>query len=123
MVGKVYCYGGLVFTSATESETDNVMNVLDITNKSGATSDDLQNLWRSVSYIRNDVDLKPRTDPQCVIMGDQNRMIINGGYILATTASPKALKNMNVMYNALDNTWYAHTNYAEAPYGTRQMLV
>lgn len=96
------------------------MNVLDITNKSGTAADDLQNLWRSVSYITdNNVDLTPRTDPQCVVISDQNRMIINGGYV----TDSKALTSMNVMYNALQNKFYAHAAYAEAPYGNRQMLV
>ncbi|CAO3656524.1 unnamed protein product [Mucor fragilis] len=117
MSGKVYCYGGLIFTSSTENKVDNVMNVLDITNKSGTASDDLQNLWRSVSYIENDVDLTPRSDPQCVVISDQNRMIINSGYITATAA----LKDMNIMYNALENKWYSQSAYAEAPYGNRQI--
>ncbi|KAL9545061.1 hypothetical protein MBANPS3_007321 [Mucor bainieri] len=117
MSGKIYCYGGLIFTSTTENKVDNVMNVLDITNKSGTASDDLQNLWRSVSYIGDNVDLTPRSDPQCVVISDQNRMIINGGYVSAT----KALANMNVMYNALQNKWFAHSAYTEAPYGNRQI--
>ncbi|GAN02464.1 hypothetical protein MAM1_0022d01908 [Mucor ambiguus] len=118
MSGKIYCYGGLIFTSTTENKVDNVMNVLDITNKSGTASDDLQNLWRSVSYIGNNLDLTPRTDPQCVVISDQNRMIINGGYV----TDSKALANPNVMYNALQNKWFAQATYNEAPYGNRQML-
>ncbi|KAK4513849.1 uncharacterized protein ATC70_005855 [Mucor velutinosus] len=117
MSGKIYCYGGLIFTSTTENKVDNVMNVLDITNKSGIASDDLQNLWRSVSYIADNVDLTPRTDPQCIVISDQNRMIVNGGYVTA----PKALANMNVMYNALENKWYIQSAYAEDPYGNRQI--
>ena len=99
------------------------MHVLDIANKSGTASDDLKNLWQSVTYDGNDVDLTPRSDPQCVIMGDQNRMLINGGYNIATKTSLKALKNTNILYNALENKWFAYANYDEAPYGNRQMLV
>ena len=57
MSGKVYCYGGVIYTSTTENKADNTMNVLDITDGNGTSSDDLQNMWRSVSYIPNDVDL------------------------------------------------------------------
>lgn len=119
MSGKIYCYGGLLFTTATENKVDNVMNVLDITNKTDITSDSLQNLWKSVSYIGNNVDLTPRTDPQCVVISDQNRMIVNGGYVSATTK----LENMTAVYDALQNKWLAHPDYTEDPYGKRQMLV
>ncbi|EPB83175.1 hypothetical protein HMPREF1544_10068 [Mucor circinelloides 1006PhL] len=117
MSGKIYCYGGLLFTTATENKVDNVMNVLDITNKTDITSDSLQNLWKSVSYIGNNVDLTPRTDPQCVVISDQNRMIVNGGYVSATTK----LENMSVVYDALQNKWLAHPDYTEDPYGKRQV--
>lgn len=119
MSGKVYCYGGVIYTSTTENKADNTMNVLDITDGNGTSSDDLQNMWRSVSYIPNDVDLSPRTDPQCLVMSDQNRMIINGGY----ASSTKQFNDMNIMYNALQNTWYARSPYSESPYGKRQMFV
>lgn len=120
MSGKIYCYGGFVFTSATEYNLDNVMNVLDITNSSGTSSDALQNMWKSVSYIPNNVDLTARTDPQCLVISDQNRMIINGGYPYTTTSQ---LTDMNIMYNALQNTWSTGESYSEPPYGNRQMFV
>lgn len=119
MSGKVYCYGGLVYTSTTENKADNIMNVLDITDSNGTSSDDLQNMWKTVSYIPNNVDLLTRTDPQCLVISDQNRMIINGGY----ASSSKQLNNMNIIYNAELNGWYAHEPYTEPPYGKRQMFV
>ncbi|KAI8640208.1 hypothetical protein BD408DRAFT_420116 [Parasitella parasitica] len=116
MSGKVYCYGGFIFTSTTDYKVDNVMNVLDITNSSGTTSSDLQNMWKPVSYIANNVDLTPRTDPQCLVISDESRLIINGGYYAS-----QELVNKSIMYNALQNKWYSHSSYSDAPYGDRQI--
>ncbi|KAL9545060.1 hypothetical protein MBANPS3_007320 [Mucor bainieri] len=117
LLGNVYCYGGLIYTSKTETKATDVMSVLDITNKSGTASADLEALWKTVSFIRNDLDLTPRSDPQCVIMDDQYHMVINGGY----SSTSAQLKDLNVMYNARQNKWYAHSAYSESPYGYRQI--
>ncbi|KAL9536712.1 hypothetical protein MBANPS3_012428, partial [Mucor bainieri] len=117
MSGKIYCYGGTRFTTATDTTADTVMNVLDITNKSGTLSSDLQNLWRSVPYVEGDVAFTPRSYPQCVVISDQNRMIVNGGLSIRG-AQPE---NTNMMYDALQNQWFAQPVYTEPPYGKRQI--
>lgn len=95
------------------------MNVLDLTNKSGTASDELKNVWQPFGFIDNNLDFTPRSDPQCIIMGDGYHMVINGGY----TGQKTALKDLNIMYNARQNKWYAHSASDEPPYGKRQMLV
>lgn len=118
LLGKIYCHSGSRFTGVTENEISNVIDILDLTNKSGTASVDLKGLWESVSYDKDGIDLTPRADPQCVVLGDQNRIIVNGSYINGAVS-----KDMNIMYNALENKWYPHSAYTEAPYGKRQMLV
>ncbi|CAO3656528.1 unnamed protein product [Mucor fragilis] len=50
-------------------------------------------------------------------MGDGYHMVINGGY----TGQKTALKDLNIMYNARQNKWYAHSASDEPPYGKRQI--
>lgn len=93
--------------------------MLNLTNRNWTLSDNLKDLWQSSIDIDNNVDLTARTDPQCVVVSDQNRMFINGGF----ASKNGHLNNTNIMYNALENKWYGQPDYVEDPYGIRQMLV
>ncbi|KAI8644953.1 hypothetical protein BD408DRAFT_480918 [Parasitella parasitica] len=117
MSGKVYCYGGIGFTSPTETKVENTLLALDITSKTEVYIDDLQDMWTNIIYNANGVDLTPREDPQCLVITEQNRMIINGGY--ETTGS--SLKNANILYHALQNKWFANNDYVEPNFSKRQI--
>lgn len=119
MFGKIYCYGGAAFKSATVSQVDSTINVLDLINKSGIATSDLQNLWTPISYNPGNVNVAGRTDPQCIVLEDGKRMIVNGGY----DSTANQLKNLNIAYNAEKNQWEALEDYTEEPYGRRQMYV
>lgn len=119
MFGKVYCYGGSVFRSTTVSQVDSVMNVLDLTNRSGIAASDLQNLWTPITYNPRNVNVASRADPQCIVLEDGKRMIVNGGY----DSTANQLININFAYDAAENQWEALEDYTEEPYGRRQMYV
>ena len=118
MSGKIYCYGGDVYSTNTEYAASSSMNVLDLTNKSGTLATDLQNMWEPVSYDINNVDLTSRTDAQCVVLEGGKQMLVNGGQDLVR---PKKLINLNIAYNVDSNQWSALPDYTEPPYGKRQM--
>ncbi|KAF1801455.1 hypothetical protein FB192DRAFT_1470990, partial [Mucor lusitanicus] len=118
MNGKIYCYGGDMYSTTTKYAPSNSMNVLDLTNKSGTLATDLQNMWQPVSYNINNVDLTSRTDAQCVILEGEKQMLINGGY---DSVRPGKLVNLNIAYNADSNQWDALPDYTEPPYGKRQI--
>lgn len=63
MSRAIVCYGGFVFTSPLNYRLDNVMNMLNLTNRNGTLSDNLKDLWQSSIDIDNNVDLTARTDP------------------------------------------------------------
>ncbi|CEP14704.1 hypothetical protein [Parasitella parasitica] len=118
MSGKLYCYGGSSFTSPTESQVDTTMLRLDISQKNGIHVNDLQNMWENVEYNANGVRLTPRTYPQCLVVTEQNRMIINGGY---DTAVGQRLQNINIIYDAAQNKWIPSKDYFEIYWGYRQI--
>ncbi|KAL9548254.1 hypothetical protein MBANPS3_005781 [Mucor bainieri] len=118
MNGKIYCYGGDMYSSTTKHTPSSGMNVLDLTNKSGILATDLQNMWQPVSYNINKVDLTSRTDPQCAILEGGKQMLINGGY---DAVRPGQLIALNIAYNADTNQWDAFPQYREPPYGRRQI--
>lgn len=118
MDGKIYCYGGDMYSTTTKHVPNSGMNVLDLTNKSGTLATELQNMWQPVSYNINNVDLTSRTDAQCAILEGGKQMLINGGY---DSVRPGKLANLNIAYNVDTNQWNALPDYTEPPYGKRQM--
>lgn len=120
MNGKIYCYGGDLYSTATAHSPNNGMNVLDLTNSSGKLATDLQNMWRPVSYNINNVDLTSRIDPQCIVLEGGKQMIVNGGF---DSTRPGHLANLNIVYDVDKNQWNAMPDYEEPPYGRRQMYL
>lgn len=118
LLGKIYCFGGALYTSPTESRLDNVINVLDITLNNGATAADLAKEWKTVSSDPNRVNLAIRTNPQAVALADGKRFLINGG--ISADLHTK-LPSLNIVYNAETNAWEKYEPYSEYPYGTREM--
>ncbi|KAL9548101.1 hypothetical protein PS6_006788 [Mucor atramentarius] len=118
MDGKIYCYGGDMYSTTTKHVPNSGMNVLDLTNKSGTLATELQNMWQPVSYNINNVDLTSRTDAQCAILEGGKQMLINGGY---DSVRPGKLANLNIAYNVDTNQWNALPDYTEPPYGKRQI--
>ncbi|KAI8644952.1 hypothetical protein BD408DRAFT_480917 [Parasitella parasitica] len=118
MSGKIYCYGGLIFTGTTETKADSTLLMLDITKNSDAPSNDLQDMWKVVFFDKNDVEMSPRTDPQCLVVSEQNRMYINGGY---DAVVGHRLDTLNIIYNAAQNRWFFNVNYGEFYFGERQI--
>lgn len=110
----MYCFGGAQVKGQTVGDYDNVVNMLDLTNKSGTAPADLMNQWNTVSPDTTAATLESRMAPQAVAFDDY-RFVINGGF------STSQLVNQTVVYNAINNKYYAHQRYTEPPYGARQM--
>jgi hypothetical protein len=120
MNGKIYCYGGDLYSTPTLHEPNNGMNVLDLTNSSGKLATELPNMWQPVSFNINNVDLTSRIDPQCLVLEGGKQMIVNGGLTSAESERPA---DINVAYDVDKNQWNALPPYEEPPYGRRQMYL
>ncbi|KAI8097979.1 uncharacterized protein B0P05DRAFT_522815 [Gilbertella persicaria] len=117
LMGKIYCFGGFLYTSTKERSLDNVINVLDLTNATGKTASELQSQWRAVSSNTNGVDITARQDPQAMELGDGKSMFLNGGFY----PSGGHLADQTIVYNAETNSWSKYNAYTEDPYGIRQI--
>ncbi|CEP14705.1 hypothetical protein [Parasitella parasitica] len=118
MSNRVLCYGGVGFKSPTETAVENILLELDINKKATIHKDELQDMWTTVAYDANGVDLTPREDPQCLVITEQSRMVINGGY---DTTTGIGLKNANIVYNSMQNKWFANSDYIEPNFSKRQI--
>lgn len=116
MLGKVYCFGGARIIDQNTATDDNVVNVLDLTNKTGFTPDELMSAWRTVSPDTTAATYDIRMSPQAIAIDDY-RFLINGGF---TQSQPA---NQTIVYNALQNKFYPYAAYTEPPYGGRQMYI
>ncbi|CEP14706.1 hypothetical protein [Parasitella parasitica] len=116
---QIHCYGGLVFTSPTEYKADSTLLALDVDLLENNTAlDDLQDMWKVVFFNPNGVNLIPRTDPQCLVVTEQNRMTINGGY---NAVLGLKIDTLNPIYHAVRKQWYYNENYHEFLGGDRQI--
>lgn len=117
LVNNIYCFGGTVLTKENKENSDQTINVLDITTNNGLPTDQLATKWNSISSDTNGVDLAVRTNPLGLALPDGENMVLIGGWNFASSR----LKNHAIVFNAKSRKWTAYPNYQESPYGERQM--
>lgn len=93
------------------------MTMLDISNNSGSTADDLKNKWATVTTNPNGLDIKSRDSPQAMQLPDGKTLVLSGGWNNAFTN----LVSQTIAFNGENQFWIGYANYTEPPYGNRQM--
>ncbi|KAG2203959.1 hypothetical protein INT47_007542 [Mucor saturninus] len=91
--------------------------MLDISNTSETTADELMNKWVTVTTNTNGLDIKGRNGIATVPLPDGKTMLLLGGGVSGTTKLP----NQMIAFNGETKAWQAYPDYTEDPYGVRQI--
>jgi hypothetical protein len=71
---KIYCFGGEMTASIAPKATDTIMNMLDISTNIGSTADELKNKWVTISTNTKNLNIRPRYEPQTMLLPDGKTM-------------------------------------------------
>ncbi|KAG2213034.1 hypothetical protein INT47_011183 [Mucor saturninus] len=82
-----------------------------------STSKDLSTQWESISTDTGGITLESRRFAQTLQLPDGNSMLISGG----SGPGDIILKDQTLIFNGETRTWNRSVNYAEYPYGNRQI--
>lgn len=96
--------------------TDTTMYMLDLSKN--ATMEDLSGNWTLIHPNTNGVNVETRLKPQFTTISD-TQILYNGGF--GGTANNVPIQDQTIVYDAQTNSWSKYANYAESPYGDRQM--
>jgi hypothetical protein len=113
---NVFCYGGVEGNMTVSTSTDTTMYMLDLSKN--ATMSELAGNWTLIQPNTNGVSIETRLSPQFTQVSD-TQIVFNGGF--GGSGGNIPIVDQTIAYDASSNSWSKYANYAEPPYGDRQM--
>lgn len=93
------------------------MNMLDISNSSGKTADELKTMWSRITTNSGSYEIIPRDTAQTMQMPDGKNLLVSGGW----SHTGRKLTSQTLTFDGESQSWNQYQNYTEGSYGNRQM--